>query len=108
MIPLTTPFFYNPNEGNLLLDIRNYSGGLTFFLDAQSSSGDPISQVFGLGVENSLGDLSTAGLVTRFDVVAVPEPSALQLVVLGGAVISVLRLFHKKNKKRKGENGTYH
>jgi hypothetical protein len=69
IINLTTPFFYNPAAGNLLLDVRNFGGGKTVFFDAQSTTGDSISTVFtkASGVNSATADWKdTAGLVTRF------------------------------------------
>jgi hypothetical protein len=45
VINLTTPFFYDPTKGNLLLDVRNFGGGMTTFFDSVSASGDGVSRV---------------------------------------------------------------
>jgi len=91
VIPLTTPFFYDPAFGNLLLDVYNFGGGTTVQFDAQDAVGDPISRVFTVagGVGSPVADGSplffTNGLITQFSTTpaAVPEPGTLALTALG-------------------------
>lgn len=46
-VPLQTPFFYDPSKGNLLLDLRNFSGASANIYDnSTSSSSDTVSRVF--------------------------------------------------------------
>lgn len=82
IIDLQNPFVFNPLEGNLLMDVRNFEGGLTTSFDAVFDNGDSVSRV-GTFI-NSTVDSPTAefadtlGLVTRFQYNAqIPEPSAL-------------------------------
>jgi hypothetical protein len=85
IINLTTPFFYNPAAGNLLLDVRNFGGGSTALFDAQATPSDSVSRVatMGSGVGSPTADLNdTLGLVTKFTT-AVPEPGALGLIGAG-------------------------
>jgi hypothetical protein len=85
VINLTTPFFYNPAAGNLLLDIRNFGGGTTTYFSATSASGDAMSRVFTFGSDAGsavAGNIDSLGLVTRFTTV-VPEPCGFGLVALG-------------------------
>lgn len=49
VVPLTTPFLYDPAAGNLLVDIRNHSGSLVTFVDAGQAAGDGASRAFALG-----------------------------------------------------------
>jgi hypothetical protein len=89
-IPFTTPFFYNPTNGNLLVDIKvgfidlYYTSGAT--LEAAGASGDPISRVWALGSygvntpTSTNGTPDTYGLVTQFDISPVfPPPLTLAL-----------------------------
>src|ERR1019366_6196738 len=46
LIPLTTPFWYNPAAGNLLLDVRNSGGGSSSQFDAVSTANDSVSRVY--------------------------------------------------------------
>ena len=87
VINLLTPFIYNPAAGNLLLDVRNFGGGRTTQIDAQNTSADPTSRAFTImanGVNNPTGLVDSFGLVTRFDLTPVPEPSGVVLLGLGG------------------------
>ncbi len=73
VITLDTPFVYDPLEGDLLLDVRNYGGGGSVgALDANNDPVDSISRVTtsfasGLdGVNNVMADLNDSfGLVTK-------------------------------------------
>jgi hypothetical protein len=90
----THAFYYNPAAGNLLVDVQLFGGATAGYFDAQSTQGDSISSLGGSSASALSGILSTAGLVTEFAVVPVPEPSALVLVSFGLAVlvgISALR-----------------
>ena len=74
VIPLTTPFFYDPSQGDLLLDVSMRNSSLTAQFDFSSSGQQTTTRrVYATDVEATLGrlDLSTggyAGLVTRFDI----------------------------------------
>src|SRR5205807_2684887 len=83
---------YDPTKGNLLLDVRNFSGGTATFLDAQITQGDSISRVLsdwpGSTVSSSTGTADTIGLVTQFTFGAasvVPEPPTGTLIGVGAA-----------------------
>jgi len=65
LIPLTTPFFYNPSAGNLLLDVRNPDGGTTTQFDADSS-GEYMSRVFGDVSSSTAYGGDNIGLITEF------------------------------------------
>ena len=68
VITLATPFLYDPTQGNLLLEVRNFAGGFTSQFDAHFSSSDPIARMW---IFNSLGSptgfTDTVGMVTALD-----------------------------------------
>jgi hypothetical protein len=69
VITLQTPFYYDSNVGNVLLDVRNYLGGRTTQMDAQDSP-DTTSRVWSLDVNSPTAVANdpypSAGLVIRF------------------------------------------
>jgi hypothetical protein len=94
------PFFYNPANGNLLLDFRIYEGfgvqlpppaGVP--LDAYDITGDSVSSVYGIGATlPTSGTASSLGLTTLFVVTPVPEPSTWALLAIGlGFLVGVNR-----------------
>ncbi len=93
IINLTTPFFYDPAAGNLLLDVRNFGGGATTLFDAQMTAGDSVSRVgtwFSFGVDSPTANFrDTLGLVTQFT--TVPEPTAPGFLGLGLLGLSLFR-----------------
>src|SRR5206468_2410783 len=85
----TTPYLYNPAQGNLLIDLRGRSGQLFSpgAMDGQRTFGDSVSWVVATSELSPSGTADTFGLVTRLTVNAVPEPSTYALVLLGlGAI----------------------
>jgi hypothetical protein len=97
VVNLQTPFLYDPGAGNLLLDVRNFGGGLSTFFDAQLAPGDAVSRVFtgynGVGDVNSpTGTADSVGLVTQFHFQPVPEPSGVLLsAILSAALLGWAR-----------------
>jgi hypothetical protein len=97
-IPFTTDFAYVPAMGNLGVSIISSlnSGGTTpMSLDAQLASGDPVGRVFGDPFSNS-GIVDTLGLITRFDITPVPEPSRFTVLVLAIALIVIAARINTK------------
>lgn len=88
-VPFTSPFYYSPAQGNLLMDIRNYSGGQTTSFDLQGTAGDSISEVLAFdhfssaAVNATSGTPDTYGLVVKFVMQPVPEPGTTALLALG-------------------------
>lgn len=92
-IILTSPFFYTPDQGNLLLDITAGSGQVLFpgALDAQSVVGDSISRVFASSAGAAVGVPDTLGLVARFNFTVIPEPASWLIAVTGLIVFILLK-----------------
>ncbi len=101
-ISLSHPFFYNPSQGNLLLDVRNFTGALppidinSPFMDAANDLGDAVSCVYASNVGAATGTPSTVGLVTGFIVTPIPEPGTWALLLLGTPAI--IFVIYRKNK----------
>ena len=84
IINLTTPFLYFPSSGNLLLDVRDFSGdpaGLAGEFDSQFTLGDPVSRAYGDIASTTASVTDTEGLVTQFTII--PEPTTLGLLGIG-------------------------
>jgi len=89
VINLQTPFLYDPSAGNLLMDVRNFSGEITTQFDASDDTGT-MSRLFtaSSGVNSLVGDIDDeSGLVTQFTFAAVPVPTtwALMGLAISGA-----------------------
>lgn len=82
VINFTTPFYYDPSKGNLLLDIVNPEGGTEVLplqqeLDGTLVTGDPVSRVYNYGDATSatagqsggVDENDTYGLITRFNAI---------------------------------------
>ena len=93
VINFTTPFYYDPAKGNLLLDVRNLQGGTEVpptdqELDGTTASGDSVSRVYNFGdatatVAGQTGGVDekdSYGLITRFNAI-----NAVSRKIHGGA-----------------------
>ena len=96
LIPLTTPFYYNPAAGNLLLDIRNFSSGnsggnLIPQLDATSANPTLVGRVEAYDASATSAPYSfyedTWGLVTQFTATPVPEPATWGLLCVAALLV---------------------
>ena len=84
VIPLQTPFLYDPSQGNLLLEWKNHSGEeITYFFDFETDAS--IARIFNVdGNPNStIGSANPqAGLVTKFGYFSVEEVSLEEELIL--------------------------
>ncbi len=89
---LQTPFYYNPQAGNLMLDYVNFGfGALTGpYMDRTDLPSETATLYGGRFSFEGIG-VSAGGLITRFSIDAVPEPGSAALFVLGGVILAVVR-----------------
>jgi hypothetical protein len=98
-IALTTPFFYNPALGNLLLDVRNFSGVPTTDFDATGDMNDSVSRVYANSVSSPTADrVDSIGLITGFQAEPIPEPASVMLSLLGGATLACLAWSNRRRQ----------
>jgi hypothetical protein len=105
LIDFLQPFDYYPTSGNLLIDVRNFSGGVTTQFDAVEAidSMSRVSTADRTNVKSQTAQFSdTAGLVTHFAYTEVPESSAIALGATAALVTSVLRRGARRRSKRSG------
>jgi acid phosphatase len=82
VINFTTPFYYDPAKGNLLLDVRNTQASTKVppndqQLDGTTASGDSVSRVYNFGDAGAVAagqtggvdEKDTYGLITRFNAI---------------------------------------
>jgi len=95
VIDLQNPFFYDPNQGNLLLDVRTFSFTRTTAFDSENTFGDSISRVFSFDSSASTGTDDTTGLVTKFTIATrnntalIPESSSTVALLAFGALTAI-------------------
>jgi len=91
-IPLDAPYMYDPELGNLLMEIRNFEPEVfdlpsNVFQEvvAENAQGDTSSRLYAYSVDATEGITDTLGLLTSFTVQPIPEPSTalLWLLTLG-------------------------
>lgn len=95
-IQLQQPFLFDYHIGNLLIDVRNYttiapppSGRYTLMGDL--TVGDSVSGVGAINVNAASGTFGTFGLLTRFTVTPIPEPSSWTLLAAAGVGFIIVR-----------------
>jgi hypothetical protein len=86
-IRFSQPFFYAPSQGNISMAMFGVGGQQIVSLDAESTVGDGIGSVFANG-STLIGTPSTLGLITRFDIAPIPEPSSA-IIVLMAVLVSL-------------------
>jgi plastocyanin len=60
IVPFATPFIYDPAAGNLLLDIRNFSGSGAAKMDGEGATSDGASRLISLNVNGTSGNPDSA------------------------------------------------
>ncbi len=95
-IPLQTPFIYNHNAGNLLMDVQNFQtlpplASGKYELGIEYTLGDSVSLISASSATATTGFNCSAGLSTRFTVTPVPEPGTSALLLAGVAACAALR-----------------
>jgi len=76
MIVLQNPFFYNPENGNLLLDVSIPVCVITQGFDLTADFPSIVSRAFSTDVDSEEADFNdTFGLVTQFRIIEPPPPS---------------------------------
>jgi hypothetical protein len=104
LIPLTTPFLYDPRKGNLLLEVRMvtefgpYLPGRQFTFESAFVQGDATSRLVAFGRDSTTGTPSTLGLITAFSIQPVPEPSSAALLL---GMAASFYLCHRKTKHKR-------
>jgi len=107
-IPLSTPFFYNPSAGNLLMDIQVTSPfapndpTMPYTFPVSTDPNDTVSRVWGQtpfpGQPILTGTPDTIGLGATFSIRPVPEPSSTALALTALAIAAFLRPHRKQHK----------
>jgi hypothetical protein len=98
VLSFTTPFLYNPANGNLLMDVR-YPNGMRasgpFFttFDAVNAGDDDVSLLL-MDTGTAFPEMAiaqTSGLVTHFSITPVPEPTGAAGIALAVCTLPLRR-----------------
>jgi hypothetical protein len=96
-VRFTTPFLYDPSKGNLSVYMGIAPGPVNLALDSQLAPGDSVGRVF--GGYSTTGTPDTLGLVTRFDVIPIPEPSISILTLFAASILCALRVCSRRRNR---------
>ncbi len=91
VLTLTTPFLYNPSQGNLLID--NFVASCTFDnLTQDSVSNNPyVTSMGAFGADPAIGIVQAGfGPVNEFIFQSVPEPSTVTLLGIGATMLAAV------------------
>jgi hypothetical protein len=91
VIPLPNQFFYNPSNGNLLMDAFVYDPGATGNLDWDTGFSDGVSIASGAISATFASTISRTAPVTQFVFVPVPESSTITLTLVGATIFTCFR-----------------
>jgi hypothetical protein len=95
-IPFARTFTYDPSKGNLLMDITVFGPTSTDEVDAYVELSNPhIASIFG---NETFGEWSGVGHITRFTFQAVPEPKTLAPGLVGLIVLMAHRSLLQSKK----------
>jgi len=103
MVPLQTPFLYNPSNGNLVVDWRvNECTDLSIVFDTDSNIQDTeLVRIFQTGVNGATGAVDIFGLITQFVIIKtsnVPTLSQWGLIAMAGLLAMVGLIVIRKRK----------
>ena len=87
-IVLQTPFLYDPNAGNLMMDFikgSTFNSGPLPLLDVTLRTSH--TGILGGNRLNQTGNLAAGGYITQFTIEAVPEPASVALILMGGIMV---------------------
>lgn len=88
-IHLQTPYFYNPSNGNLLMELQIINGsGTDMALNSVNVVGDSVARLVGKDAYYPIGFIDTSGLVTDFVTSTTPEPGMLGAFALAGLLLA--------------------
>ncbi len=106
LISFDTPFEYDPNDGNLLLELFNPNRSRTTQFDAAFRRGDAVSRMWAFDTSARFASgRDSLGLVTSFDTQpfdATPNPEPGTLIMLGGAAVAFVA--YRRRKQRAAAN----
>ncbi|MGA2870825.1 MAG: immunoglobulin domain-containing protein, partial [Verrucomicrobiota bacterium] len=77
VVNFTTPFVYNPNLGNLLVDIQDFSGETTSYTDGQNSPSDLGSRVSAVGASSTSGTPDTGCAILEIIYTVANQPPTI-------------------------------
>jgi hypothetical protein len=100
--PLTTPFLYDPQAGNLVLDFQLSSNSGPLIRRDAAFPHPAINIVVGPGAATT-GNVLGFGYVTQFTVEPVPEPSAAVLAGIG-AMVAMYCVWQRRKRARNGSS----
>lgn len=85
-LPLTTPFYYDPANGNFLFEITTRTSSLVKWIDASNDEDDGASRAFSFFPNSEIATVRDTGADIILLVVAGEHPPALELSPVGGFV----------------------